>query len=149
MELVKNREGWLVSDTERQCTNCRVVFPKTSKTVTLCGVCNSVRVKTQNAEIKMWRRAKSRAKNSGREFTIKVSDIVIPEVCPILGMPLVCFEGASGGRPDSPALDRRDSSKGYTPENIMVVSHLANMMKSSATAEQLVNFAKWVLEVYK
>lgn len=149
MGLVRNREGWLVSEIERQCTNCLVIFLRTSKTVTLCNACNSGRVKTQNAETKMWRRAKARAKENGREFTLKISDIVIPELCPILGIPLVCFEGRSGGQFDSPALDRKDSSKGYTPDNIMVVSHLANMMKSSASAEQLVKFAEWVLETYK
>lgn len=149
MGLVRNREGWLVSETERQCTNCLVIFPRASKTVTLCGKCNSGRVKTQSAAIKMWRRAKARCKKSGREFTIVVEDIVIPSHCPILGIPLVCKTGRSGGDPNSPSLDRIDSTKGYTPDNIVVVSHLANMMKSSATPEQLIKFAEWVLDTYK
>lgn len=138
-----------MSDVERQCTNCLTMFTRTSKTVTLCGICNSGRVKAQSAEIKMWRRAKARCKDSGREFSIAVGDIVIPAHCPILGMPLVVKSGRSGGDPCSPSLDRIDSSKGYTKENIVVVSHLANMMKSSATPEELLLFAEWVFSTYK
>lgn len=149
MELVTNREGWLMSETERQCTNCLIIFPRTSKTVTLCGVCNSGRVKTQSPVLKMWRRAKARAKETGREFEILPEDIIIPATCPILGMVLVCYSGRSGGQPDSPSLDRVDSTKGYTKDNIMVVSHLANMMKSFASPEQLIKFAEWALDTYK
>lgn len=149
MELVRNREGWLMSETERQCTNCLIIFPRTSKTVTLCGVCNSGRVKSQCPVLKMWRRAKRRAQESGREFTLLPEDIIIPADCPILGMPMVCYSGRSGGEPNSPSLDRIDSSKGYTADNIMVVSHLANCMKSSATPEQLIKFAEWALDTYK
>lgn len=148
MELVKNREGWLVNDTHRQCTNCLVIYELTSKTVTLCGVCNSTRVKGQSSETKMWRRAKVRATNANLPFDIEVSDILIPEYCPILGIPLVVYKGRSGGQPNSPALDRVDNGKGYVKGNIMVVSHLANMMKSSASPEQLKKFADWVLTTY-
>jgi len=148
MELVKNREGWLVSDTHRQCTNCLVIYELTSKTVTLCGVCNSGRVKSQSPEIKMWRRAKSRVVKSGVPFDIEVSDIIIPEFCPILGIPLVVHKGRAGGENHSPALDRIDNDLGYVKGNIQVISHLANCMKSSANPEQLILFAEWVLEAY-
>ena len=148
MELVKNREGWLVNDTHRQCTNCLVIYELTSKTVTLCGVCNSTRVKGQSSELKMWRRAKSRVVKSGVPFDIEVSDIIIPEFCPILEIPLVVYKGRSGGEHNSPALDRIDNNLGYVKGNIMVISHLANMMKSSASLEQLKKFADWVLTTY-
>jgi hypothetical protein len=148
MDLVKNREGWLVNDTHRQCTNCLIIYERTSPTVTLCGICNSGRVKTQSAEIKMWRRAKSRVNKSNIPFDIEVSDIIIPEFCPILEIPLVAFSGSSGGRHDSPALDRINNSLGYVKGNIQVISHLANMMKSYADPDQLIKFANWVLTTY-
>lgn len=94
-------------------------------------------------ERQMWMRSKSRAKMSGREFTIKVSDIVIPKTCRYLGISLAMSEGTLG--PNSPSLDRIDSSKGYIPGNVEVISHLANSMKSNATWEQLVTFAEVVI----
>jgi hypothetical protein len=50
-----NREGNLVSDTHRECSNkmCNNIFQITSKTVTLCNSCNSRRVKTNDPIRKM------------------------------------------------------------------------------------------------
>lgn len=140
-----NREGYKISETERECTKCGTMFLKTSKTVTLCNKCNSERVKCTDPEVKMLQRAKNRAKLKGLEFDLTVKDIVIPEYCPILGMKLICKSGTSGGQKNSPALDRKDSKGGYTKDNVRVISHLANMMKSHATEEELLKFANWII----
>lgn len=147
MSFVRNREGFLVSETERQCTNCREMFTRTNK-MSLCGKCNSARVKSNSAEYKMLARAKARSKRANIECTITLEDIQIPEKCPILGIPLVCHAGTPGGRENSPALDRLNNALGYVPGNIQVTSHMANMMKSSASPENLVEFAKWALSTY-
>ena len=143
--MKRNREGFLVSDTERECTKCVVIFQLTSKTVTLCNNCNTNRVTEQSPEVKMYRRAKSRVTKTGMEFSITKHDIFIPEICPILGIPLIVHSGRSGGYNDSPALDRIDNSKGYVIGNIQVISHLANKMKADSNKEQLITFAEWVL----
>ena len=143
--MKKNREGYLVSKTERECTKCGNIFSKTSKTVTLCNSCNSERVKSMSPESRMLQRAKNRAKSKNLEFTIKLEDIIIPEYCPILNIKLEIKKGQSGGSNKSPALDRIIPEKGYIKENIRVISHLANMMKSCATQEELITFAKWIL----
>lgn len=139
-----NRAGYKISDTERECTNCSTMFKKTSKTVTLCNKCNSDRVKCTDPEIKMFQRAKSRAKLKNLEFTIEKKDIIIPKYCPILGIELICKTGSSGGQNNSPALDRIDSKRGYTKTNVRVISHLANMMKSCANNSEMIKFADWV-----
>lgn len=139
----KNREGYLVSNTHRECTNCHNVFEITSK-MTLCKECNSNRVKSQTPEWKMHQRAKQRAEQSGREFDIKVSDIYIPDVCPILNIELNMNSGKPGAYRNSPSLDRIDNSKGYTKNNIQVISQLANAMKCHASIEELQKFADWV-----
>jgi len=97
--------------------------------------------------MKMYRRAKARAKNSEREFTITPSDIIIPRVCPVMNTVLVVSSGKPGAFRDSPSLDRIDSTRGYTPDNIQVISQLANAMKSSATLEELKKFSAWILKL--
>lgn len=144
-----NRNGWLESETERQCTNCLELFPKTTNnTMRLCRKCNTTRVKSQSAVSKMFSRAKRRAKDRDVVFDIEMSDIVIPKVCPILGIELFCTSGRSGAFKNSPSLDRIDPEEGYIKGNIQVISQLANVMKSNATTEDLVMFAKWVLQNY-
>lgn len=92
--------------------------------------------------------ARRRARNKGIEFNITHEDIHIPTHCPILGIELKSHvgEGKHGGQNDSPTLDRIDPNKGYVKGNIQVLSHLANMMKSNATAEELHLFADWIKE---
>lgn len=142
--MERNREGHLVSDTHRECTKCGTIFVKTSK-MTLCKKCNCERVKSLTPEWKMHQRAKQRCKETGREFNIEVSDIVIPDVCPILGIELNMNSGKSGAYRNSPSLDRIDNSKGYTKDNIQVISQLANAMKCHATNKELHMFANWIL----
>ena len=146
---MKNREGFFDDGEKRECTKCKTLYLKTSKTVTLCPSCNTERVKAQAIEKKIWRRARSRASNRGLMFDIDVEDIVLPEVCPILGMPLKENKGKSGAYPDSYSLDRIDNSKGYVKGNIRVVSQLANAMKASADREQLLAFAKHIIKEYE
>lgn len=88
----------------------------------------------------LYKAAKNRCKKTGLEFTIKENDIIVPSTCPILGIPL--NEENKGNQSfDSPSLDRIDSTRGYTPDNISVVSLLANRMKQNATRDQLLSFA--------
>jgi hypothetical protein len=145
--LIKNREGYLNSETHRECTNCQEIFEKTSA-MTLCKPCNSSRVKSMTPEYKMMQRAKQRCVKSEREFNISIEDIIIPDICPILNIKLNMNSGKSGAYRNSPSLDRIDSSKGYTKDNIQVISQLANAMKSSANKLELLAFANWVLKTY-
>jgi hypothetical protein len=142
--MYKNRQGYKVSDTHRECTKCSSIFEITSA-MTLCKICNSNRVKSLTPEWKMHQRAKQRSKENGREFNILVSDIVIPDKCPILGIELNMNSGKSGAYRNSPSLDRIDNSKGYIEGNIQVISQLANAMKCHASNEELHAFAKWVI----
>jgi hypothetical protein len=139
-----NREGYKISETERECTKCSTMFKKTSKTVTLCNQCNSNRVKCTDPAVKMFQRAKSRAKLKKLEFTLEKKDIIIPKYCPILGIELICKTGVSGGQKNSPALDKINPLKGYIKNNVRVISHLANMMKSHANNNEMLQFANWV-----
>lgn len=147
METRINKAGYLESDTQRQCTNCKTMFNRTvTDTMKICNTCNTARVKCLSAEYKMRNRAQQRAKNSGLEFDLELSDIKIPDICPVLGLPLIAHSGSSGGGKYSPSLDRIDPNKGYIKDNIRVMSQLANAMKANASVEELIKFAKWVLD---
>ena len=68
--------------------------------------------------------ASDRCKRSGLLCSISEKDIVIPERCPYLG---IFLERGNGRMIDSsPSLDRIDSSKGYIPGNVQVISLRAN-----------------------
>lgn len=83
------------------------------------------------------RNARSRARAKGRDFSITLDDIKIPETCPLLGIPLRKRAGNSHALPDSPSLDRFDNNLGYTRENVWVVSYRANSLKNAASLEEM------------
>jgi hypothetical protein len=94
---------------------------------------------------------KYRAKQKNMEFNLEPEDIKIPETCPIFNYPLLKQldnKGKFGPRDNSPSVDRIDNTKGYVKGNIQIISNKANSMKSSATPEELLQFAYWVLLTY-
>lgn len=78
--------------------------------------------------------ARSRARSKNLDFNIDVSDIELPEVCPLLGIPLSIN---ASNKEFSYSLDRIDSSKGYVKGNVWVISDRANRLKNDATLEEL------------
>jgi hypothetical protein len=68
-------------------------------------------------------RAKRRAAQVGVPFDLTSEDIDIPEVCPILGIPIdVQQGGARGPKDNSISLDRIVPELGYVRGNIAVIS---------------------------
>jgi len=49
--------------------------------------------------------------------------------------------------PRSMSFDRIDGTKGYTPDNVMLVSYMYNNCKNKFTHDDVVEFAKGVLSV--
>ena len=89
----------------------------------------------EEVEYKMFTTAKRNAKNLKREFSISISDIHIPEFCPLLGIKL-----DKNGKPNAdnlPSLDRIDNNMGYTKNNIWVISWKANRLKRDYSLDDL------------
>lgn len=84
---------------------------------------------------KIWAGTRSRAKASGVEHTIDYTDIVLVDVCPVLGIPLNYSN--SKLLDDSPSLDRVDNSKGYVKGNVRVISFKANRIKCDASVQDI------------
>lgn len=93
-----------------------------------------------NPEYALWRNAKQRARVKNVPFAITLADIVIPSLCPVLGIPI--FRGLEVSSDNSPSLDRIIPEIGYVPGNVLVMSFKANRIKAHASIEEL----KLVLE---
>lgn len=87
--------------------------------------------------------ASKRAKKMGVQFTITRDDIPLVHTCPVFNVPLRLHVGKQGN--DSYSLDRIDSTLGYIPGNVRVISWRANYLKGNLTlaqAEALYNYMR-------
>lgn len=101
----------------------------------------------ENPQKALWLRAKSRAKQKGLEFSIEISDIIIPEYCPLLNTKLE--PGITNNRETAMSLDRINPEFGYVKGNIQVLSTKANVLKNNASINELITFSENVLRIYK
>ena len=76
---------------------------------------------------------KSQHLKRGLDFNIDMSDLVVPELCPVLGIPM-----------DKPSIDRVDNDKGYVKGNVAVISDRANRLKRDATLGEVQALARWM-----
>lgn len=76
--------------------------------------------------------SKSRARRHGLTHTLSLEDIIIPNKCPVLGMPIVLEKGHDY----APSLDQRLPRGGYTKENVIVMSRRANILKNNMTLDE-------------
>lgn len=103
---------------------------------------SAVRWNRQNPKRVMIRSARFRAKTLGVPFNLKVPDILIPEVCPVLGVTLQ--PGNNKQKDNSPSLDRITPELGYVKGNVEVVSWRANRLKADASPDELERVAAWM-----
>ena len=107
----------------------------TSQKNTTHGLCGTL-------EYRLFKGAAHRAKEDQLPFDLDVTDIVIPNVCPLLKIPLLKTNTEGGPFMNSPSLDKIIPKLGYVKGNIQVVSFKANTMKSNATLEEIELLAK-------
>lgn len=85
----------------------------------------------KNIKQEIFQAAKTRAKNKKIAFTITLEDVIIPEICPVLGIPL-----DTKNKESRPSLDRIINSKGYVKGNVSVISLKANRLKNNGTIDE-------------
>lgn len=99
----------------------------------------------RNEKERLWRRtdtvpwmlysARQKAKRKGYVCDLEMDDLILPQTCPVLGIPLMIGNGKLCQ--NSPSLDRIDNTKGYVKGNVVIVSMRANAIKNDATVEEL------------
>lgn len=89
--------------------------------------------------------AKARAKKHGVPFDLAFDDVLIPEFCPVLGIPLeATIKGRRSFHPNSPSIDRIVPERGYVKGNICVISNRANWIKRDGTADEHRRIAAYI-----
>jgi hypothetical protein len=94
----------------------------------------------------LYSRLKASAKKRNIPFDLTVSQLYSlswPVTCPILNIPLRFNKGLV--QDNSYSIDRIDNSKGYSIDNIIIISYKANRLKNNGTIEEL----KLIQEFYQ
>lgn len=84
-------------------------------------------------------RTRFRARESGIPFNLTVEDIVLPELCPVLGVHFIY-----GHMDWTYSIDRMIPELGYTKGNVSIISNKANRMKNNGTKEELIRLLAWL-----
>lgn len=102
--------------------------------------------KHANRERYMFYNCKKRANKASLEFNLDMSDFVVPEICPVLGIPLFWSDGKKTDH--TPSMDRVDNDKGYIKGNVCIISEKANRMKQNHTLASLKLFVNYMESFY-
>ena len=107
----------------------------------------------------MRRGTKDRARANKLPFDLTIQDLrdIITDSCPILGLKFELNkqdqEWGKGKKKNnwqtSPSLDRIVPDKGYTKDNVIIVSLMANSIKNQATPDQIQKVATFYKKLYK
>lgn len=94
----------------------------------------------------LYSNAKTRAKRKNIEFSVTKNDIsyLFGESCPIFGWEFILCSGKAYS--ESPSLDRKDNSIGYTKTNIRVISKKANAIKRDGNLKEFLAIQKYMQE---
>ncbi len=145
-ETIKGRTRWNVKcdcGVEKIMSQDSLNRKCNSTTIKSCG-CDRYRYHSERLtihgfnhtpELSIYQNAKRRAKEKGLPFDLKIQDIIIPEICPLLEIPI--FKKGGLITENSPSLDRIMPHLGYVKENVWVISYKANAVKNNCTIEEL------------
>lgn len=93
----------------------------------------------KNPKKRMMAQVKSRCKRRNIFFDLVPEDVEIPTHCPVLGIPLDKRDADH-----HPSLDRFDNTKGYTKDNVNVISFRANHLKNDGSMEEISLIYHWM-----
>lgn len=140
-----NRKAWAAANPEKV-----KAYRESPRYKTLCKKYDAKTYRNRSPLVRkkvLLLSARQRAQAKNLEFSLTVDNIVWPEFCPVLGIKLN-YGAPTKGRDswDSPSIDRRDSRRGYTPDNVAVMSWRANRIKADATLEETQKLYEYLIK---
>jgi hypothetical protein len=94
----------------------------------------------RNSAKSAWRRG---AKHGAHRFTITEEDLDWPPYCPVFPWIKLHYPGHHLLDPAGASLERLNTKIGYVPDNVIVVSLRANLLRKDATPQELEALAKF------
>ena len=97
---------------------------------------------------------RNRAKKQNVPFNLTVDDMKdliknAADICPALGVKMEIAKLYANDSNYSPSFDRIDPKKGYTKNNIVIISNRANRIKSDATVDEIRKVADFYEKLLK
>ena len=142
-----DKKDKLIRFGKKECRGCEKIkdlseFYHNRKICRECKLNEFTHYRLKNIARTMIQNARKRALKRNVPFEIEISDIIIPEYCPVLGIKLeVGKEIVCDG---SPSLDAIIPKLGYTKGNIMVISFRANQIKSNGTVDDHLKIVEYM-----
>jgi hypothetical protein len=133
---IETRERWNAYYKYRTGKNPDYRYIKKSRV----GAVTDVKVKDYH-RIVLLNNIRTKCRCNNIPFNLTLDDIVIPETCPVLGIPLQRGEGYRSD--NSPSLDRINPTGGYVKGNVLIVSMRVNTMKNNGTWQELLKIAEF------
>lgn len=123
---------------ETNCVHCseRKRYTRSNRCVK-CTVVRNQRRRESNPELNMLEHVRKTSHAKGIPFNLTLDDIVIPDVCPVLGIKITNNLGKGKASDDSPSIDRMIPELGYTKGNVHIISNKANTVKLHATIDDI------------
>ena len=112
---------------------------------------------TDELLVKKFLNTKKSAKSRNIPFDMslkRIKQLLRTKLCAITGKRIYLYDEPPEGvkhvvQPDCLSFDRFDSSKGYTDDNVVAVSHEINLKKGNLSMEDIMNLNKGVIKVQK
>lgn len=96
----------------------------------------------KKAKLVLSKMANNDARKEPYEFNLTAEEMYFPVICPVLGIPINYY--STKACPNSPSFDRVDNNKGYTLDNVRIISNRANTLKNNGTAEEHRRIAEYM-----
>lgn len=119
--------------------NC---YDCTQKASNVCY--HKTRVDPKKRKQQILTRIKQRALREGTEFNLTVDNINWSTHCPVFGYELSYYES---DKDKSVSIDKNDPTKGYTKDNVVVMSLRANRAKWNLTIDEVKKLHEYFLSL--
>ena len=141
--MILNQDSLGLTST-KCCTKCGESLPL-SQFYSRHSACKPCVLKRQAARVlrepykRSCQQAKNRAKSKGLDFdlTPEFLESIDLDRCPYLEIPMEWTHGQKRQQPFSKSLDRIDSAKGYTQDNVIICSWRANELLKDGSLPEL------------